>query len=1792
MITLSGYTVTKPIYADTKISLFCGYQNDGNTPVIIKTISTEYPSPKDMARFRHDYEITKELQLTCSIKPRQLKPYNNGMISIFENVDGELLKNIIANQKINLLTFLKIAIQLANALSELQQHNIIHKDIKPANIIAHLETGQIKIIDFSLSSKIEHKNQLIVNQGFPEGTLAYMSPEQTGRMNCAIDYRTDFYSLGVTCYEMLIGWLPFQSTDAMELVHCHIAKLPISPHTLNPDIPEPISDIVMKLLAKNAEDRYQSAHGLKMDLQMCWHDLSTHKAITPFRLGQQDITDKFQLPKKIYGRTTQISILTDLLSYARQGQAAVVLVCGEVGIGKTALVYELQKTLMDQPVFFIAGKFDSAKQNLPYNAIIQALRELILQLLTESSTQIAQWREKLRIYLDRYASALIQLIPELEMLIGSQPTTKSDSSDRFSITEIQKHFVKLFKRFIRPLAQPSHPLVMFLDDLQWADSASLSLLSQVISDLESGALLLIGGYRNIPQLTETHPLYYLLEEIQQANYRVEQIRLTPLKLEPINQLIADTLHCSVSYAQPLAELVLNKTEGNPFFVNEFLTTLYQEGHLHFDIEHQRWVWDIKPILEMNMTDNVVALTGMRLQKLSVSTQEVLKLAAGIGLQFDIKTLAMLYQHSEEATTADLWEAVEENLVIPQGEVYQLLYGAVEDDGNNLDLVWTRYRFVHDHVQQAAYALLSIQQKQILHYQLGQYLRENTVPGHLEERLFDIVNHLNLSIKLIINSTERDDLARLNLAMGKKAKLASSYDSALNYFQMGLSLLSEDSWQRQYHLTLALHVQAIEVTYLNGHNDQADKLFTRVLQSANNLLDRVKVYELKILFYISKNQMPAALETGLQVLQLLDIKMSPPTEDWSRLFVSLQQTVGHRQIEQLINLPPMKDKRKLAALRILVHISSSAYLAAPQLYPLICFTQIKLCFKYGNSALSAYSYASYSLLLCKTLGDIEAGYRFGQLALNILERFESKEMMAKVLMLVNTGVRYWKEHARQTLTPLLTAIQMGLENNDVEYGCYAAMFYSIYSFLTGSELEKVNELYQHYLVLMVKLNQPFQSYYIQLWQQLAWNLQGITSQPSRLCNDNFDEETLVPIFLRDNNFAALFSIYFAKSLLCYLFKEPQEALRYAQLAEKYMEQNNIFLHYSVFIFYYSLILLDNYETAANHHATYMDKVRKNQAKMRHWARQAPSNYKHKYDLVNAEQARVSGHIPQAMAAYEQAIQGAKTQGYIQEEALANELAARLYAKIGIKKVAQTYLIEAYYAYLKWGATSKIKALETAHPFLISHNNPINSAMATSTNFLLQGNNNLDLMTVMKASQTISGEIVLEQLIKKLLHIVIENAGAQRGLLILEKQGQLFIEAEARVGKPVESHQTFNSENIKHQTPNINDHIVLQSVALESINDEDHNGVVPVAMINYVVRTKSHLVLNDVRHNGMFTGNPYIRHCQPKSVLCSPLLNKGHLIGVLYLENNLITNAFTSERLNILKLLSTQIAISIENALFYAKLEQARTAADMANRAKSTFLMNMSHELRTPLNAIIGYSEIIQEDAQDMGYEEILLDLTKIQTAGKQLLEIISNILDISKIEADKMGLNLEIFEVKKLVNDVITVIEPSIGNNRLHVNCPEDLGTLYADQTKVQQILLNLLSNAVKFTRQGTITFTITRHQVKPESNGGRCDWLHFEVADTGIGMTPEQIEHVFEAFHQVDNSTTRQYGGTGLGLTISDHFCRMMGGKITVTSEVKQGSIFIAQFPAVADIHKPLSSPIYDNVNNDPHSVKSFAHPT
>ncbi len=1747
MIELEGYTITEEIYSDNNILIYRGLQQAQAIPVIFKTLNTEYPSPEEISQIQHEYEMTRQLDLMGTVRSYCLAKHQNRLILILEDIGGDSLRNIIVDRRINIETFLKIAIQLAHAIGELHQHNIIHKDIKPSNIIVNLETEQVKITDFSISTRLQtHQNYLAANPDHIEGTLAYISPEQTGRMNRNIDYRTDYYSLGVTFYEMLVGWLPFQTTDSMELIHFHIAKQPITPHNLNPDIPLPLSNIIMKLMAKNPADRYQSAHGLETDLQICLVEWLKKHHISHFELAQKDTAGIFQIPHKIYGRTHELALLLDAFRYTTFGHRYFVVVSGEVGMGKTALVHELQKHIHHKHSVFISGKFsnDQDTQHLPYSAVIQALRDLMQQLLTESASKMNQWKHKLLLALGDNAQVIVDVIPELELLIGKQAAVND-----LTPIENQHRFHLVFLNFIRVFAHHEHPLVIFLDSLQWADNASLQLLNTILTDENSNSVLLIAGIRPIDG--QSCVLEDLIQQAQSHQIKYEKIDLQALKLEDIKHVVADTLHCTIEYIHSLAELILSKTEGNPFFVNEFLENLYKENLLRFNFKQKQWEWDVKEILAMDMTDNVVALTEQRMQKLSNSAQKLLKSASCIGMQFDIPTLSQIIHLPVQETASILWEAVEENLIIPIGDMYHLLYSSIEIE--QLDFSKTNYRFIHDRVHQAAYHLLTEQERQQTHYQFGRILRENIRPGHLEEHLFEIVHHLNLGSRIIKLESERFDLARLNLSVGKKAKVSSAYESAATYFNIGLSLLSADSWQRQYHLTLSLYIHAMEVAYLNNEVEQAEQLFQQVMQQVSSLLDQVKAYELKILYYTSRNEMQKALDIGSEVLKLLNIELLDENADLQALLIELRQLMKERSIDDLANLPQMHDKHKQAALRILVSMSAPAYLAAPKLYPIICYQQVRLSVAYGNSDLSAYAYASYSMILCGILNDIDAGYQFGKLALTILDKYNNKDFTAKVLMLVNVCARHCKEPARNTLDPLKLAVKNGMKSGDIEYACYASMFRNTYLFLIGERLDKVYEEGRQSLDIMLKFHQQYQSHYMQIWLQLFDNLRAKTDEPYILKGEFFEENELVAQLEKQNNTLSLFAVYFAKALLCYIMRKPVEALLNAELAERHIMGGNAFLHYTTYKFFYSLILLANYDSAnKNAKKRYLTQLQKNQAQLQLWVAHAPSNYQHKYDLINAEQARLAGKVHQAMAAYEQAIQGAKQQGFLQEEALANELAAEFYFSIGIEKIARVYLADAHYAYRHWGAALKIKSLEINYPYLSRWQNSTDkhsrttSLSAKTSAATLQGLSNFDLLSVMKASQTISSEIMLDKLTERLLKIVMENMGAQRGVLLLYQNEQVSIEAEILTGQ--------------NDTPQL-----IQKTKKIDLNQKIKQPIVPVSLIYYVIRTKNHIVLDNALKDQRFNNDNYILQHKPQSILLYPLLNQGCLVGLLYLENNLMSSAFTVENLNILRLLSSQMAISLDNALFYKKLHAAREEAETANKAKTAFLMNMSHELRTPLNAILGYSDLIQEDAQDMGYEDILPDLDRIQTAGKQLLEIISNVLDISKIEADKMGLSLTDFDVEQLINDVVTVIQPSISSSELLVTCEKELGMMHADQVKLKQILLNLLNNAVKFTKKGKIWFYVKRQRAYPEQGNTRSDWLYFEVKDTGIGMDENQVKYVFEAFNQLDNSTTRQYGGTGLGLTISQHFCQMMGGEIKVTSQPSKGSTFVVRIAVYVD---------------------------
>jgi len=1506
MINITNYDILETLY-ESKITIVYrtrNHQNQQNT--IIKILNQRYPTLTELAQFKHEYEIVKSLNLAGVVKAYKLENYQNSLALFLEDFGGESLKRYLENIKLDIICFLKIAIQLAESLGQIHAQNIIHKDIKPQNIIINPQTGEVKITDFSIATLLSKENPTISNPNLLEGTLTYISPEQTGRMNRSIDYRTDFYSLGVILYEMLAGQLPFEANDAMELVHCHIAKQPVPPQESRRNeveanqIPQAISNIVMKLLAKTAEERYQSAFGLKADLEICLNQLENTGEIANFALGKQDLSAQFQIPQKLYGREAEVAqLLATFDRISEQGITEMILVAGYSGIGKSALVNEVQKPIVRQRGYFISGKFDQFKRNIPYASLIQAFQDLMRQLLTASEEEIQIWKAKLLESLGANGQVIIDVIPEVELIVGKQQPVS-----QLGPTESQNRFNLVFQKFIEIFAQKEHPLVIFLDDLQWADLASLNLIKLLITDSDRQYLLLIGAYRD-NEVDITHPFIQMVEQIEKSGALVSTISLRPLDISHVNQLITDTLSCQLERSQPLAELLFNKTNGNPFFLTQLLKNIYQENLLSFDFSERIWQWNIEQIQEQGITDNVVELMVSKIQKLSEQTRNALKLAACIGNRFNLDILAIVNEKSLAETANDLWNALQEGLILPLSDAYKIAQTIEPDSENNQEAI--PYKFLHDRVQQAAYSLIPDDMKKQVHLKVGQLLLQNTNPQEIEEKIFDIINQLNFSTDLITQQEKRNELAALNLIAGKKAKASTAYEPAVRYLSISLELLAADSWQSQYDLTLNIYRETIEAEYLNTDFERAAFLSDFALKQVNNLLDSVLLYELKIKFYMSKNQLQSALDLGLQVLKMLEIKLSeaPPEQ---------------LAIEDLILLPEMTEPYKIAAMRILNNAISPAFIARPELILPIIWTMVNLSVEYGISALVTYPCALYGLILCGGMGDINSGYKFGQISLTLLDRFDAKEVECKTIHTVRSCILHWKHHVRDTIELQRQTIQSGLETGDIDFACYAAMFLCFYTFAVSENLEEVVREQDRYIAIIDKCKKSFPFYYAKIWQQITLNLVGQYAEDRcSLIGQSFNEVEKLPYLLETDNRHSIFSAYFGKAMLCYLFKNYQSSIEYAKLATEYAEPIITIMVYCDHNCYYSLALLARYlQAETSQQVEDMAIIEKNQEKMESWADFVPANHRHQYELVEAEKARVLGKTLRAMEYYDRAIKSAKESEYIACEALANELAGEFYLSLGRDKIAQTYMTEAHYSYSRWGAKAKVEDLESRYSQLILKtaidiDKKTGIQTATQRSVTTDSNSELlDLTTVIKASQAIGSEIVLEQLLQKMMKIIIENAGAQVGYLIWQSQGQLLIEASGLV----------DSEQMS----------VLQSIPVESSKSVSSN------IINYVARTQESVILNDAHREGNFTKDPYIRKNKPKSILCFPLVNQGQLSGIVYLENNLTTGAFTPDRLEVLKILSSQAAISIENARLYQTLEdqvEERTAQlAQANQEIST------------------------------------------------------------------------------------------------------------------------------------------------------------------------------------------------------------------------------------------------------------------
>lgn len=1455
---------------------------DHHAVIIKSTATTQEDNFYEIAKLKHEYEIAHILQHEGIVKVYALEQYAHNTFLVLEDFQGTSLAKFLKQHVFSLAAFLKMAISLADTLAYIHHNKVIHKDIKPSNLIIHPQSQRIKIIDFGISSLLNQEIQIVSNPNLLEGTLAYMSPEQTGRMNRPIDYRTDLYSLGVVFYEVLTRQLPFNVTDPLELVHCHIAKLPTPVQKVNPDIPLVISEIVAKLLSKSAEDRYFSAHGLKLDLQTCLDSLESTGSIQNFALGKHDELENFRIPDKMYGREQEIAQLLDIFKCVAQGEKKLALVSGHSGIGKSLVINELQKPLLESRGYFIAGKFDQFNRDIPFSALIQAFRELVRQLLTEEQNVLADWKNKLLTALGSNARLIVDVIPEVELIIGTQAEVIS-----LGLSESQHRFNALFKQFVQVFTQDGTPLVLFIDDLQWADSATLKLIALLMSASDIQHLFIIAAYRD-NEMNEYHPLLQIIKDTPR-----EYVQIRPLKLEHIENLLSDTLHSTTWAVTELAQLILVKTAGNPFFVKSFIRSLHHQQLICFNTQQRCWEWNIQQISSQHITDNVLELMSKEVQQLQAHTQRVLQLAACIGNHFNLDMLAKIYQQSLYQTLKDIQEAIDIGLILPIGETPKYL--KVIQSEQTMEHVCEEcdfpFCFQHDQIQQAVY--FSIENKSATHLKIGRYIAQSYAleMGEYENNIFDMVNHLNLAIDFIEDAAERLQLAQLNLRAAHKAKNATAYKQAAKYADYGVQLLPENAWQQHYTLSYDLHLQLAENAYLLG--EDALPHCELIIANAGALLEKIQAYEIIMNVAISQGDMHKALDVGIFMLKMLGLKLprSPNKLHVVKELIRAKWAIGFKSTEDLKNLPELKDPVKLKILNIIAAISPCAYRTNTDLLAVFVFTMLRISVRYGNTAISSYAYILYAMAMNGILGDLKTGLAFGKLSLEIMQRFDAKELKAKNSGMYNFFIRHWHESNRETLQPMLELAINAREVGDLEYQSFNYFFYCQARFVAGDNLEQLEKECSQYVNIISTLNQELQLNVLKVLSQSIAVLRGDAQLVSKMDTGEFFE-------CDPSNTSEVFYKNFYHALIYYLLGNTKQAYVAIRLAESQLEAVLSMNVVPLFNFYYSLILLALYRQERK--ASYWRRVIKNQKALMTWAKYAPMNQQHRVKLIQAEIAAIRGETAAAIKLYEEAIYLSCSLEFSAEAALANELLANYHSELGSPKAAWLFLSEAHQHYKQWGARLKVEWIEKRYPELNPSVIQAEIAHITSqTNRSSNSYNALDLNALMKSAVSISGEIVLSNLLTAMMKILLEHSGAQHGFILLRRNEQWVIDAYGEA----------DPLNI----------VVQQNLLLEHSHDK-----LPMSIINYVSHTQETLVLEDASSVIQYAKDPYVIASQPKSLVCIPIIRLGKLVCALYLENNLATHVFSKERLEVLKLLSAQVAISIDNALLYQRQAQLNSA----------------------------------------------------------------------------------------------------------------------------------------------------------------------------------------------------------------------------------------------------------------------------
>jgi PAS domain S-box-containing protein len=1434
--------------------------NGNRRAVLLVAPVADHPSPSTLDRLTHEYELKDELDRAWAAQPLALMRDAGRTVLVLNDQGGEPLDHLLGGA-MEVGPFLTLAIGVSSALGKLHQRGLIHKDIKPANVVVNCSDGRVRLTGFGIASRLSRERQAPEPPETIAGTLAYMAPEQTGRMNRSIDARSDLYALGITLYQMLTGVLPLTAADPMEWVHCHIARKPVPPGKRRDSVPAPVSAIIMKLLAKTPEDRYQTAAGVERDLRRCLAELEERRQIDDFPIGQQDTPNQLLIPEKLYGRDREIATLLSCFDrITKTGVAELVLVSGYSGIGKSSVVDELHKVLVQPRGLFAFGKFDQYKRDIPYATLVQAFQGLIRPLLSKSDMELASWRHALLEALGSDGRLMADLIPELKLIIGDQP----------SVPELppqlaKRRFQLVFRRFISVFARANQPLALFLDDLQWLDAATLDLLEDLVrSDIRY--LMLVGAYRD-NDVTPTHPLMKKIGAIKTANGKVVEIKLPRLDQEHVGKLVADALRCAPERAAPLAKLLHVKTDGNPFFAIQFLSSLVEEGLLAFDHDGARWSWDIDRIHAKGYTDNVVDLMVGKLARLPVATQNALQQMACLGNIAESTALSLILGMSEEQLDTVLWPARHQEMVERAG-------GA--------------YRFVHDRVQEAAYALIPERLRGETHLRIGRLLAARASPKKGDEATFEIVNQLNRAVHLIESIDERERAAEFNLAAGLRANSSTAYVSALSYFVAGRSLLAEDCWERRWELIFTLDFHRAECELLTGALSDAESHWTALSARVTNVADRAVVARLGIDLYIRLNQSSRAVAVGLEYLNYLGINWSPhPTDEDARTaYRRIWSELDRRTTEELKALPVMTDPASLVLLDVLNRLSSPAQYTDFNLYTLAVCEMLRLTLDRGNSDASAVAYARFGMIVGLGFGEYEGAYRVGQLAYELVEERALWRFQAGVYLNFGNLVMPWRRHIRTCCELMDRAFDAAQTAGDLVYAGICFHLRVLNLLTVGDPLADIEREADRARSRQIQQGFEFLSAAVAVVRMLR----GKTVRFGSLNYEQFDEQRIERDFAKASEATAGQCLYWICKLQArFMAGDYAAAIDAASRAQPLLSVSLTIMETADYHFYSALSYAAFCDaTSAGQQASVLDALNLHHRQLASWAAACPENFADRASLVGAEIARIDGRAFAAMNLYEQAIRSAQTSGFVHNEALARELAARFHDACGFKEISHLYMRNARDCYLRWGADGKVRQLDATYtgPRLERPTPDSASTIAASVE-------QLDLATVIKVSQAVSSEIVLEKLLEMLMRTALEQAGAERGLLILSRGTEQRIAAEATTDRDL--------------------------VAVHLRDEEAAATVLPESVLHYVLRTRESVILDDASSKNPFSVDPYIVESGLRSMLCLPLINQGRLTGILYLENNLTPGVFTPDRVALLRVLASQAAISLQNSRLYRDIE---------------------------------------------------------------------------------------------------------------------------------------------------------------------------------------------------------------------------------------------------------------------------------